>query len=75
MLRPLSRLPVKLRVGAAAVVNNNNNRFIITVIGPVVDPGEPGQHRRGGARIAADGEAVGEVNTSSSFTLTTLNKT
>lgn len=59
MLRPLGRLPVELRVGAAAVV----------------DPGEPRQHRRGGARIAADGEAVGEVNTSRSFALTTLNTT
>ena len=57
VLRPLSRLPVELCVRPAAVIY----------------PGEPGQHRRGGARIAANGEAVGKVDPSRSFTLTTLN--
>ena len=58
MLRPLGRLPVELSVGAAAVV----------------DPGEPGQHRRGGAHIAPDCEAVGEIDPSRSFTFDTLKK-
>ena len=58
MLRPLGRLPVELSVRPAAVV----------------DPGESGQHRSGGAHIAADCEAVGEIDPSRSFTLNTLKK-
>ena len=56
VLGPQGRLPVELSVGPAAVVY----------------PGEPGQHRRGGAHIAPDCEAVGEIDPSRSFTPNTL---